>query len=194
LPKHGKDRDVIWFEDEAMLGMHTVNAREINGKIILEMIGMNDIPIDAIAFGDDSIVYTNTLIRWTFNLKNKTMIKEKLDDMNMEFPRIDERFLGRNYQHAFLNGTMNKALPHCFFDSIVHYFGDDALAVEPIFVPRTKNVNEGDGYLLSYIYRKSLNRSDLVILDAKHVDESPVAIVQLPHRVPFGFHGCWVDQ
>jgi carotenoid cleavage dioxygenase-like enzyme len=100
---------------------------------------------------------------------------------------------------------MNKALPHCFFDSIVHYdmnrnekrvhyFGDDALAVEPIFVPRTKNANEGDGYLLSYVYRKSLNRSDLVILDAKHVDDSPVAIVQLPHRVPFGFHGCWVSK
>ncbi len=49
-------------------------------------------------------------------------------------------------------------------------------------------------YLLSYVYRKSLNRSDLVILDAKQVDDRPVAIIELPHRVPFGFHGCWVNE
>jgi carotenoid cleavage dioxygenase-like enzyme len=61
---------------------------------------VNDIPIDAIAFGDDRIIYTNSLIRWTFDLKQKTLSKEKLDAMNMEFPRIDERFTGKNYRHA----------------------------------------------------------------------------------------------
>jgi carotenoid cleavage dioxygenase len=35
--------------------------------------------------------------------------------------------------------------------------------------------------------------SDLVILDAQQVDAEPLAVVQLPHRVPFGIHGCWVD-
>lgn len=205
LPRNGKNQDVIWFECEAMLGMHTVNAREVNGKIILEMIGMNDIPIDAIAFGDDRIIYTNSLIRWTFDLSAKTIIKEKMDDMNVEFPRIDERFTGRIYKHAFMNGTVNKNLPHCFFDSVIHYdmqrdekrlhyFGEDALAVEPIFVPRSNHAKEGDGFVLCYVYRKSLNRSDLIILDSKRIEDEPVATIQLPHRVPFGFHGCWVDE
>lgn len=205
LPRNGRNQDIIWFEDEAMLGMHTVNAREIDGKIIFEMIGINDIPIDAVAFSDDTIIYTNSLIRWTFDLKQKTISKEKLDAMNMEFPRIDERFTGKHYSHAFMNGTFNKNLSHCFFDSIVHYdmtqnskkvhyFGEHILAVEPIFVPRSKASSEGDGFLLSYIFYEKLNRSDLVILDAMNVDREPIATIQLPHRVPFGFHGCWVNK
>ncbi len=75
----------------------------------------------------------------------------------------------------------------------IHHFGDGSFALEPIFVPCSENSDEGDGFLLSYVYREALNRSDLVILDAQHVDDEPLAIVQLPHRVPFGFHGCWVD-
>ena len=33
--------------------------------------------------------------------------------------------------------------------------------------------------------------SDLLILDAQDVAGSPLATVQLPHRVPGGFHGNW---
>lgn len=61
-------------------------------------------------------------------------------------------------------------------------------------MPRSKDTPEGDGFLLSYVYREALNRSDLIILDAQHVADEPLAIIQLPHRVPFGFHGCWVDR
>ena len=60
-----------------------------------------------------------------------------------------------------------------------------------LFCQKTRLFNE---FLLSYVYREANNRSDLVILNAQHVDDEPLAIVQLPHRVPFGFHGCWVDE
>lgn len=66
--------------------------------------------------------------------------------------------------------------------------------MEPIFVPRSKDANESEGFLLSYVYREQDNRSDLVILDAMNIDDEPLAIIQLPHRVPFGFHGCWVNE
>lgn len=204
MPRHGNDNDVIWFEDQSSMGFHVVNAREEGDKIILEMVVMDDIPADAIAFADDSATYVNYFTRWTFDLKKRTIIKERLDDINVEFPRIDERFVGRNNRHAYMNGTINKKVPN-LFDSIIHYdvinnkkqthhFGDGSFALEPIFVPRSSDSHEGDGFLLSYVYREALNRSDLVILDAQHVDAESLAIVQLPHRVPFGFHGCWVNE
>ena len=53
---------------------------------------------------------------------------------------------------------------------------------------------EDEGFVLSYVYDESRNGSDLVILDAQRFDGPPLATVQLPQRVPFGFHGSWIPQ
>ena len=58
------------------------------------------------------------------------------------------------------------------------------------FVPG--GAGEGEGWLLSYVYERSTRSSDLVILDAEHVEKGPVAEIHLPQRVPHGFHGVWV--
>jgi carotenoid cleavage dioxygenase len=62
---------------------------------------------------------------------------------------------------------------------------------EPIFVPRSPGAREGEGFLLTVVYRHDENRSDLLILDAENVEDKPLATVKLPHRVPYGFHGNW---
>lgn len=204
VPRYGNESDIIWFEDQTTIGFHVVNAREQGDQVILEMVVMDDIPHTTIAFGDDTVFYKNYLTRWIFDLKKNTIKKERLDSHNVEFPRVDERFVGQPYRHAYLNSTIDENLQH-HFDSIIHFdmkthqkqthhFGKGAYPHEPIFVPRSKQSAEGDGFLLSYVYREALNRSDLVILDAKQVDQEPLAIIQLPHRVPFGFHGCWVEK
>lgn len=203
VPRYGNDSDVIWFEDMAALGFHVVNAWEEADKIILEMVAIDDIPDDTVAFSDDNATYKNYLTRWTFDLKKRKIVKECLDEMNVEFPRIDERFVGHHNRYAYMNGTINANSPN-LFDAIIrydvnsnkkqiHHFGKGSYSLEPIFVPRSTHAKEGDGFLLSYVYHEAENRSDLVILDAQHVDDEPLAIIQLPHRVPFGFHGCWVN-
>jgi hypothetical protein len=43
--------------------------------------------------------------------------------------------------------------------------------------------------------RRIHNRtSDLVLLDAAHIDAKPVAVVLLPQRVPQGLHGTWIPN
>ncbi|MEM1415076.1 MAG: carotenoid oxygenase family protein [Myxococcota bacterium] len=61
---------------------------------------------------------------------------------------------------------------------------------EPLFVPRDPAAREGEGWLLSVMYRAREHRSDLVILDATSL--ATVARLALPHHVPPGFHGIWV--
>ena len=51
---------------------------------------------------------------------------------------------------------------------------------------------ENDGWLLALRYDRKLDRSDLVVLDANDFGGDPVAVVQLPRRVPIGLHGSWV--
>jgi carotenoid cleavage dioxygenase len=70
-------------------------------------------------------------------------------------------------------------------------FGRDDGVSEPIFVPRSVDAAEGDGFVLALVYRAAENRSDLLILDAQAIDAEPLARIELPVRVPYGFHGNW---
>jgi carotenoid cleavage dioxygenase len=44
---------------------------------------------------------------------------------------------------------------------------------------------------LSFVYEPRRDASDLVIVDAAKL--ATQAIIELPTRVPFGFHGTWVQ-
>ncbi len=57
---------------------------------------------------------------------------------------------------------------------------------------RAGDRSEDDGYVLSYVYDRGRDTSDLYILDAADIAAAPVAIVHLPRRVPHGFHGSWI--
>jgi carotenoid cleavage dioxygenase len=43
---------------------------------------------------------------------------------------------------------------------------------------------------MGFVYDATADRSDLTILDAASLET--IAVVHLPVRVPFGFHGNWV--
>ena len=76
----------------------------------------------------------------------------------------------------------------------LHHYGPDTATLEPVFVPRTADAAEDDGWVLSYVYDGTTGRSDVVILHAQDFTGDPVATIHLPDRVPFGFHGNWVPD
>jgi carotenoid cleavage dioxygenase len=61
-----------------------------------------------------------------------------------------------------------------------------------VFVPKHDDAGEGEGYLLSLVGRRALNRYDLIILDALDIGAGPIATVAIPFRLRYGFHGTWV--
>jgi carotenoid cleavage dioxygenase len=75
-----------------------------------------------------------------------------------------------------------------------HSFGAGCVPGEGVFVPAGDDAGEDSGYVLAYVYDAGRDGSDLVILDASDFAAAPVATVALPQRVPFGFHGSWVDD
>ena len=70
--------------------------------------------------------------------------------------------------------------------------GSESSVQECCFVPRHARAAEGDGYLLGVVNRWDEGRNDLLVLDALHLDEGPLAIVRMPTRIHPQVHGCWV--
>ena len=109
-----------------------------------------------------------------------------LDDLQAEFPRIDDRRAGLCNQHSWFAAATTHGAGGAF-NSIAHVDNrtcrrrlyelpsGDATS-EPVFVPRTADAPEGDGWLLATVWRAAENRSDLLVLEAANVDRGPVAI------------------
>lgn len=206
MPRNGASENVIWIHipDASCLAFHTVASYQDDDYIILDTMLADNIPSKADGFKADADVFPAYLTRWIFDLPNEKLLsKVQLSNIAGEFPKIDERFMGYKYNHAYFAGTLHSHWYGFSFDTIIHYdlannetqihdFGINSMPAEPIFVPRKADAKEGDGFLLTYVYRTQDNRSDLVIFDASHIDKEPLATIHLPHRVPFGFHGSWV--
>jgi carotenoid cleavage dioxygenase-like enzyme len=143
--------------------------------------------------------------RWTFDLSGDTdrFQQAYLDDLTGEFPRIDDRRAGLKSRHGWYACANPKLPMFGALSGVVHVDGNgtrlghyllpagDTIS-EPVFVERAKDAAEGDGWLLAVVWRARENRSDLAVFNAKDVETGPVALVQLGHRVPDGFHGNWV--
>ena len=123
-----------------------------------------------------------------------------LDDMTGEFPRLDERRAGLPNRFGTFAGksTDDRGLDTIVWLDLVAgrraaftLPNGDGLS-EPVFVPRSPQATEGDGWLLATVWRGNEKRSDLIVLDTGDVEQGPITTVRLAHRVPFGFHGNWV--
>ncbi len=113
---------------------------------------------------------------------------------------MDDRRAGLAYRHGYYAARAGDAQARNAIAHIDHQTGTRRLHLlppgdatsEPVFVPRTPDAPEGDGFLLAVVWRNEDKRSDLIVLDAAAADRAPLATVQLSHRVPFGFHGNFV--
>jgi len=73
--------------------------------------------------------------------------------------------------------------------------GNRLSLAEPVFAPKSAQAREGEGYLIGVAYHLDQGlRSDLVILDAEHLDEGPIATVKLPLQASPQVHGWWVRE
>lgn len=202
MPRDGGNDDVVWFSTDPCYVFHPLNAHTEGRRVICEMVQYPRVPVGGA--GSDVEFVGAHLVRWTLDLDGGSLKQEPLDDRICEFPRLDERFAGLSYRYGFAAGAGSapSSLPLLGTNAVlrydlqggscaVHDLGADDATGEPIFVPRCEDAGEGDGYLLSVVYRSRENRSDLLVLDAQDLAGAPLATVKLPHRVPGGFHGNW---
>lgn len=209
MPRDGSAADMRWFLGDASYVFHPLNAYDTpDGKIVADMVKYDVPPGYPMADGTPARgrQHGARLVRWTFDLQgsDEGYSERLLSDVQVEFPRLDERFALHRHRHGwFVSGSANTNLGEASDRaSIAHVdtmTGSTSLwkpeagdyAGEPVFVSRSADAPEGEGWLLTVVYRGREKRSDLVVLDALDVARGPIAQVHLSHRVPAGIHGNW---
>jgi carotenoid cleavage dioxygenase len=207
MKRNGSSKDIVWFRGESCYVFHVMNAWEEDNRIVADVMQFEEAPLFPHPDGSptDPKKSRARLCRWTFDLAGNTdrFTQTYLDDLTGEFPRIDDRRAGLANSHGWY-ACANAEFPTSGgLSGIVHVDGrgsrlakyllpaGDTIS-EPVFVERGKDAAEGDGWLLAAVWRARENRSDLAVFNAGDVEAGPVALVQLGHRVPDGFHGNWV--
>lgn len=194
LPREGEDRDVRWFEIDPCFVFHPLNAYSDGDTIVLDVVRHPKV-FDVNRHGPGE--GPPTLDRWEVDLTAGKVRQYRTDDRAQEYPRVDERLVGRRHRYGYSTafdretgeGTL---LRHDFAAgaTAARSFGKGAEVSEFVFHPSAPDAAEDDGVLMGYVFDPSADRSDLMLLDAQTLDT--VAAVHLPARVPNGFHGNWV--
>jgi hypothetical protein len=54
-----------------------------------------------------------------------------------------------------------------------------------------KAIEEDDGWVYVQVYIPETHITDIVILDARHIQNGPICRIKLKHHLPYAFHACW---
>ena len=195
MPRDGGDADVRWFDVEPCYVFHPMNAYEEGDTIVLDVV-RNPKMFDHDRTGPNE--GPPTLDRWTVDLADGKVRESRFDDHAQEFPRIDERLVGKRHRYGYAPTVLegieggDTLLKHDFVRGTTEArcFGPGKALGEFVFYHSAPDAAEDDGVVMGYVYDRPTDRSRLAILDAQTLED--LAGINLPHRVPAGFHGNWM--
>lgn len=202
MPREGQAIDIRWFAVDPCFSFHACNAFDLpNGDIVLDLV-VHDRMFHQAIQGPESDVSGIRLERWTLSADDHKVNRRVISQQPQEFPRMDERLTGKPYRYCYSvstgerldHPTENLLLRHDMETGAVtsHHYGTNKFSSEVVFVPKSPDAQEGDGWLLSYVHDLDCGNSQVVILDSNRLEGTPQAVIHLPVRVPLGFHATWV--
>jgi len=151
-----------------------------------------------------------------FNMKTGAASQKQLCVSAVDFPRINESYTGRKQRYVYcavldstgkVTGIIKfdlRAEPESGKKELeaggnvcgIYDLGPGRFGSEAVFVPREPGVSgeEDDGYLILFVHDENTGKSEVNVIDAKTMFADPVAVVELPNRVPYGFHAFFVNE
>jgi carotenoid cleavage dioxygenase len=203
MPRNGNNTDVRWFDIDPCYVFHTLGAYDA-----VDEHGATTVVLDTVRHHRMFLTDPHgpnegppTLHRWRLDLTRGRVTETTLDDRGQEFPRADERLLGRGHRYGYTLATApgstlpgNAIVRHDLHTgaSISRSVGRHAQGGEVVFVPHSATSAEDDGILMGFVYDGDTDHSRLTLLNAATLDT--IADVHLPTRVPHGFHGNWIPN
>ncbi|HEU4960744.1 MAG TPA: carotenoid oxygenase family protein [Sphingomonas sp.] len=220
MPRKGRADEIRWFKAPPAFPGHTVNAFEEDGKIVFDLLeaegnGFAPVITDIEGNAPPPGSVPNALVRWHIDYhanSDELTQREVLAPVGGEGAHIDPRRELLSYRHMFVptldpekltTDTNGRPVP-VLFNQLSHfdlqagtrtnwYPGPAATFQDPVFVPRSADADEGDGYLIALLNHPLDRRSELVILESLKLEAGPVARLGLPLRMRLGIHSTWID-
>ena len=213
LPRLGASDSIRWFNFTPCYLYHVVNSWEEGDWVV--MVGCRYMPaLDAQGHIDPQrtaknvaeLVMTARLWVWKMNVQTGEAVEHVLNEKyNAEFPTYNGRLTGRRTHYGYLvdhseTVTLQWAGVRKFdLDTGADLGGwsDDtehSWYSEPWFAEADAPQSEDDGYVIAFQWNDALKRQTLDIFDARHVGQGPVTQIELPQRLPAGFHACWIEK
>ncbi|TMW89145.1 hypothetical protein EJD97_017608 [Solanum chilense] len=205
LSKDDHDESRIkWIDVPNCFCMHLWNAWEENnheesGDTNIVIIGSCMSPPDSIFSGSDEPLKSElTEIRLNLSTGKSTR-RIIVSGMNLEAGQVNKTRLGEKTRYTFM--AIAEPWPKCsglakidlVTGNVMKFLhGDDRFGGEPYYVPSNKEGEEDEGYLMSYVRDERNEKSELIIINAKNMKQ--IALVKIPKRVPYGFHGTFVSS
>jgi len=215
IPRYGKGSEVRWFECEPCYILHTSNCWEEGDWVVMDGCrSINPMPQAQDNEGELSHMLAYMRLeannyRWRFNLRTGEVREGPIDDLNTEFNKTNPIFHGEKSRFAYHQRIplLHEGGHTLRFTGLVKYdnetgrrweydYGNGVFGSEAVFAPRVgadRSGAEDDGYVITLVTDSKTWKSDCLVFDAKDIEQGPVARVNLPHRVPFGFHATWVS-
>lgn len=200
------DSGLKWVDVPDCFCFHLWNAWEEPGTDEVVVIGSCMTPPDSIFNEcDESLKSVLTEIR--LNLKTgksqrRPIIEDPSKQLNLEAGMVNRNLLGMKTRYAYLaiaepwpkvSGFAKVDLSTGLVKKFI--YGDGCYGGEPYFVPRDVSSSperEDDGYVLSFVHDEKTSTSKLQIVNAMTMQLE--ASVKLPSRVPYGFHGTFINS
>ncbi|RVW34911.1 9-cis-epoxycarotenoid dioxygenase NCED1, chloroplastic [Vitis vinifera] len=195
--------DIIWVESPDTFCFHLWNAWEEPETNEVVVIGSCMTPADSI-FNECEENLQSVLSEIRLNLKTGESTRRPIvpasEQVNLEAGMVNRTRLGRKTQYAYLaiaepwpkvSGFAKVDLSTG--DVQKYQYGDQRYGGEPYFVHKDPtSEREDDGYILAFVHDEKTWKSELHIVNAMNLQLE--ATVKLPSRVPYGFHGTFVNS
>jgi carotenoid cleavage dioxygenase-like enzyme len=201
---------VTWFEVDQAALLHVTNAYvDGQGRVVVEGPRYDRAGwesswkwwVGAPGYGPTPNA-GSTLHRWTLDPATGKATDEPLDDLVTEFPSINDDYTGIHNQFGYAVAFPGAGLTEyatAKFDGVtgeqqLYRHGEGRMPGEAVFVPAADGRLEDEGYLLTIVSDLTASASQLLVLDAADLGKGPLAVVELPRRVPAGIHGHWIPD
>ena len=200
LPKRGSAADIRWYDIDPCFVFHSCNAfEEADGTLVVDVV-VHRRMFDKSYIGPENEAHVS-FERWLLKPNASRVERKVYSTLGQEFPRFDERLAGQKYRYAYTISadSLQDLRPNTLIrhdmdtgEVLQRSYGAGKFTGEVVFVPRSATSGELDGWLVSLLHDESGSNSQLAIIKADDIMGEPQAIIDLPYRVPIGFHGNWL--
>lgn len=218
--KDNNESRIKWFDIKSCFAFHVANSWEEGNKVIVivnryERFGLERLSNDA---GKPDEL-RGALYQWTLDMETGAVEEQALVSKAGDFPVCDEQNRwGYKTRYLWYGGSGKTKENMPAFTKIIKVDLKDNSVLEHLLPPgqfndefvfvnanpahlqyrgdydeaRNASAPDDNGWLVGFVYEQASNTSHLLVLNAATMKEE--ARVELPHRIPHGFHGKWLTK